>query len=101
MSSGYVPVIKNATDNPYYQAYLNKADRGNAYLTALSIKVGLEQADAYYTSPAFNGSSTAREEVGLLMQKCFLASGKDDMDAYIKQLFEEAVRTCKYKSNSK
>ena len=101
MSSGYVPVIKNATDNTYYQAYLNKADRGNAYLTALSIKVGLEQADAYYTSPAFNGSSTAREEVGLLMQKCFLASGKEDMDAYIKQLFEEAVRTCKYKSNSK
>ena len=100
MESGYVPVIKNATDNVYYQNYLNKSDRGNSHLTALSVKVGLEQADAYYTSPAFNGSSTAREQVGLLMQKCFLASGQSDLDAYINKMFEEAVQKCEYASKS-
>ena len=47
-----------------------RADGGD-YISALSAKICLEQVDAYYTSPAFNGSSRARTEVGKLMSKCF------------------------------
>ena len=103
MESGYVPVIKNVTDNAYYANYLDKATRGNSYLTALSVKQGLLQADAYYTSPAFNGSSVAREQVGLLMQACFVGAPTDktQLDAFIKQQFEQSVQLCKSRSGKK
>ena len=64
MASGYVPVIKSVKDNEVYkEEYLDLADGGD-YITALSVKVGLAQEKAYYTSPAFVGSSTARDQVG-------------------------------------
>ena len=100
MESGYVPVIKNVTDNGHYQNYLDKSSRGNAYLTALSVKQGLAQADAYFVSPAFNGSSVAREQVGLLMQACFVGAPLDasTMDDFIKGQFDQTVRLCKSRS---
>ena len=96
MASGYVPVLKSVASNPVYAEFIKNADGGNN-VAALSAKVCLEQADAYYTSPAFNGSSVARDEVGLLMQNCFAAEA-DDVDAVIKKLFDEAVEKCKYLS---
>ena len=50
-----------------------------------------------YTSPAFNGSSTARDEVGKLMQIC-LTSTEADVDAMIKKAFKDAVAECKYQA---
>ena len=95
MVSGYVPVLKSVADNEYYKTeFLNKAD-GYDYVSALSAKVCLEQADAYYTSPAFNGSSAARDEVQLLMQQCFTTTSTD-VDATIQKLFDDAVAKCKY-----
>ena len=94
MASGYVPVLKSVGENPVYAAYLESADGGN-YISALAAKVCLEQEHAYYTSPAFNGSSTAREEVGALMNKCLtITSG--DIDAQIEEAFEDAVDECEY-----
>ena len=66
-------------------------------LPLLATKVCLEQANAYYTSPAFNGSSTARDEVGKLMQIC-LTSTEADVDAMIKKAFKDAVAECKYQA---
>jgi ABC-type glycerol-3-phosphate transport system substrate-binding protein len=99
MASGYVPVLKSVAKNDVYKTqFLDKADGGD-YISALSAKVCLEQADYYYTSPAFNGSSVAREEVGLLIQNCFAAEATPDtVDEIIKKLFEEAVEKCKYLS---
>ena len=94
--SGYVPVLKSVAKNETYAAWLDKAD-GGANIAALSAKVCLEQADAYYTSPAFNGSSVAREEVGKLIKDCFSAE-TDDVDAMINKMFEDAVEKCKYLS---
>lgn len=94
MVSGYVPVIKSVSENPVYADFLASADGGN-YISALAAKVCLEQADAYYTSPAFNGSSTARDQVGALLTKCLVMKG-DDLDAQIKAAFEEAVEECEY-----
>ena len=94
MASGYVPVIKSVGENEVYKDFIANADGGN-HISALSAKVCLEQADAYYTSPAFNGSSTARDEVGALLTKCLTIFG-DDVDAQIDKAFEEAVKKCLY-----
>ena len=95
--SGYVPVIKSVNQDPYYAQFLAKAN-GGEYIAALSAKVCLEQADAYYTSPAFNGSSDARDQVGILLQACLLIDKNvADPAAEIKKLFEAAVRECEYK----
>ena len=97
MASGYVPVLKSVAQNEVYKTqFLDKANGGD-YVAALSAKVCLAQADAYYTSPAFNGSSVAREEVEALMKNCFTTE-TTDVDAKIKELFEAAVKKCEYYS---
>ncbi len=93
MASGYVPVIKSVNDNPVYAEFLANADGGNN-ISALSAKVCLEQQDAYYTSPAFNGSSTARDEVAALMPACLTIPDGADVDAEIARIFEEAIKKC-------
>lgn len=93
MASGYVPVLKSVGENPVYADYLNSANGGD-YIAALSAKVCMAQQDAYYTSPAFNGSSTARDQVGALMAKCLPLTG--DVDAQIAKAFQDAIDECEY-----
>ncbi len=95
MASGYVPVLKSVAENATYKDFVAKAD-GGKYISALSAKVCLEQEDAYYTSPAFNGSSEARDQVGKILQKCLPISDDSKVDAEIKKAFDEAYNTCKY-----
>ena len=98
MNNGYAPVIKSVKDNPAYAEFLAKAEAdGTANIQAYAVKVALDQADAYYVSDAFNGSSAARDQVGLLMQKC-LSTEAADVDAFIKEAFEKAVAECKYQA---
>lgn len=99
IASGYVPVIKSVSENAIYKDFMDKADGGNN-ISALSASVCLAQEAAYYTSPAFNGSSTARDQVGLLMQKCFTEAANGDVAGMIKKAFEAAVAECKYQSVS-
>ena len=94
MASGYVPVIKSVSEIQAYADFLAKADGGD-YLTALSAKVCLDQADAYYTSPAFNGSSEARSQVGPLLVKC-MTTATDDVDKLIREAFQTAIDECEY-----
>ena len=91
-TSGYMPVLESAQDDEIYAGWLNNAN-GYEYLTALVVKVGLEQADAYFTSPAFNGSSTARTQVGALLAKC-MSGTTSDVDALINDSFDEAYDEC-------
>jgi len=93
MASGYVPVLKSVASNPVYAQFLQNADGGD-YISALSAKVCLEQEKAYYTSPAFNGSSTARDQVGLLMQSAFTTNDNGDVDALMNKLFAAAIQEC-------
>lgn len=95
MASGYVPVLKSVSQNPAYAEFISKADGGD-YVAALSAKVCLEQEDAYYTSPAFNGSSTARDQVGTLLTTCLTRDDGGDVDAMIKAAFEDAISECEY-----
>lgn len=94
MVSGYVPVLKSVAQNPVYAEFLASADGGNN-IAALSAKVCMEQESAYYTSPAFNGSSTARDQVGALITTCLPLNGQD-LDREIEDAFLNAVDECEY-----
>jgi multiple sugar transport system substrate-binding protein len=97
MASGYVPVIKSVSEDPVYSDFLEAADGYETGIAALSAKVCLEQKDAYYVSPAFRGSSKARDEVGTLMQVCLSAYAEAvDKMAMIKEKFDEAIEECEY-----
>ena len=93
-ASGYVPVLKSVADHPTYKAKMEAADGFNniAYLSA---KVCMEQASAYYTSPAFNGSAKARDEVGSLIQAAFIGDASAGLDALIDKVFQDAINNCK------
>ena len=93
MASGYVPVLKSVAQNDVYAAFLEKADGGD-YISALSAKRCLEQEKAYYTSPAFVGSSDARDAVGLLLQTSLVEAGTD-VNAIIDKAFKDAITSCK------
>ena len=98
MASGYVPVLESVKDNEVYKTqFLDLADGGD-YITALSAKVCLSQVDAYYTSPAFNGSSTAREQVGGLLTAALSAADNGNLDSLINKLFQDAIDECEYNS---
>ena len=94
LASGYVPVLKSVAEHPIYAENLANAD-GYDFITSLAAKVCMEQADAYYTSPAFNGSSEARDQVGALLSKCLVMTG-DNVDAQIAEAFADAIAECEY-----
>ncbi len=91
--SGYAPVIKNLDAKyPKYAAKLAAAD-GNANLAASCIKQCLSQENAMFVSPAFVGSSGARDQVGILLQTCIAKTLEDGQTAsdLIKTQFEQSV----------
>jgi len=92
--SGYMPVLESAQDDPAYSQWLAKAN-GAEFLTAYVVKAGLDQADYYFTSPAFNGSSVARSQVGALLSKC-MSENTNDVDAFIDEAFKAAYDECMY-----
>lgn len=97
MASGYMPVIKSVTENENYAAWLAKGN-GYEYLVAKCVQVGIDGRDDYFVSPAFNGSSKAREQAGALMLKCLSTEAADDaaVDKLINDAFQEALDECEY-----
>ena len=95
MNNGYAPVIQSISENPAYANFLASASTQN--IQAYAVKVALEQSDAYYVSPAFNGSSVARDQVGLLLQKCFTEPATN-VDEMIAKAFKDAVDKCIFES---
>ncbi len=94
MTSGYMPVIKSVTENANYKAWLEKGN-GYEYLVAKCVQVGIDGRDDYFVSPAFNGSSKAREQAGALLLKC-LSTDTDNVDKLIDDAFQEALDECEY-----
>lgn len=91
MKSGYAPVIKSVEENDVYKAFLDKAN-GTTYIQASAVKQSILQQNAYYVSPAFVGSSAARDSVGELMQECF-TNGYNN--STIANKFSDAVKALK------
>ena len=94
MASGYMPVIKSVTENENYAAWLAKGN-GKEYLVAKCVQVGIDGRDDYFVSPAFNGSSKAREQAGALLLKC-LSTDTENVDKLIDDAFQEALDECEY-----
>ncbi len=92
MSSGYAPVIKSVIKHPVYAEFLRTAGPDN--INAYAALVALLQSDAYFASPAFVGSDAARDQVGLLMQKC-LVLPDTGLEAAINKAFADAIAACK------
>ena len=92
MASGYMPVLKSVTENEAYAAWLAKGN-GYEYLVAKCVQVGIDGRDDYFVSPAFNGSSTARSQVGALMVWC-MSESSSDVDALIEEAFDYAIKEC-------
>ena len=88
MSSGYVSCLETVTENSVYAEWLLGANGYKDGIAALSAQVCMEQADNYFTSPAFVGSSDARDQVGALMQAVFQNTMTVD------QAFENAIKEC-------
>ena len=99
MASGYAPVIKSVQNDATYKQWLDAAN-GYNNLTAMSVKLALDQSDAYYVSPAFDGSSEARKQVALIMVNV-LASTRTDIKALIDEEFANAMKECKYAISGK
>ena len=96
MASGYMPVLESVQNHPEYKAWLDSAN-GGANIAALSAKAAFEQKNAYFTSPAFIGSSAARDQVGELVSAVMTAAAKNELtDAKLDQIFEDAVDECVY-----
>jgi multiple sugar transport system substrate-binding protein len=89
---GYMPVTEATLENEAYVEYLESAN-GYDNVTALAIKAGFEQSDAYYSASAFVGSADAREIVGRLLRDCIIYDG-EDVGAYIDEAFKNAVESC-------
>lgn len=88
-TSGYMPVTYSAFNSEAYQEFLKEGDSASGLTarTAATCKK-LVDDEAFYTSPAFTGSSKARERVGILM-KDVLEGG--DID----KAFATAITECK------
>jgi len=96
-ASGYVPVLKSVASDPTYSAFIANYDKGNDYATALAAKVCLEQEEAYFTSPAFNGSSMARDQIGKALPKIlsgYAGKTNEEVNKFINKVFAEAVLEC-------
>lgn len=83
MTSGYSPVLKSCQELPAYAEWLNEGS-----IQARATQVSLEQSDIFFTSPAFVGSSQARDKVGTMLQT-ILTQGKTDAD--IDKAFADAI----------
>ncbi len=114
MSNGYTPVIKSVQEDPTYAAFLaaDKDIEGNV-LTGAAKNVNLQATvvkhtlnvdpKSFYISPAFNGSSAARDQVGILLQTCFtgtvdIKNDKDAVKDFVAKKFKETIDTLKYES---
>lgn len=102
MVSGYTPVIQSVEQNETYKTFLDSAMNGNTFINdfiqASCVKQSVAQKDACFVSPAFIGSSGARDEVGILMENVFEnspSSGQSLRD-FVKYYFNEAIDTLDY-----
>ena len=93
MTSGYVPVLRSAYELDAYKDFFAGANNYKDGIAALSAKICMEQESAYFTSPAFVGSSDARDEVGKLLVS-YISAAENASEAELKQLFTDAYNRC-------
>ena len=80
IKSGYFPILNSLMNHEKYKAFLAGGEDGQT-LEAIVAEVGYAQADRYFVSPSFPGTSKCRDEVELLVEG-ILYGGKSLDEAY-------------------
>jgi len=99
INNGYTPAILSITQNENYAKFLNNAN-GNKYLQATAVKLTMSMnPDYYFVSPAFNGSSAARDAMAELMKNAFRQEPEGGKTAkqMIQDLFDKTEKDLKRK----
>ncbi len=106
MINGYTPVIKSAVENASFQEWIATLDNltgtgRNAALHQMVVQQSIAQMDNYFISPVFDDSAVARDEVGILLQKCLVHRIPADKTVaeFIQEEFAQSVATLKSKDN--
>ena len=90
-ASGYIPVTQSAQNSTSYQTYLEgRTQNTKPGVIAKAAYQSVQQLPYYFTSAAFNGSSTARDEVGNIIVN--VISGTKSIDS----AFKNAMDECEY-----
>ncbi len=84
--SGYFPILDSLMAHPQYQEFLKGGEDGQT-LEAIVAEVGYAQAQHYFVSPSFPGTSKCRDQVEILVES--ILYGDFTMDqAYANALAE-------------
>ena len=92
MNNGYTPAVLDIAENDMYAKFLANAGKGNQYLQALAVQHTLQMKDYYFVSPAFVGSSAARDAMADLMKNSFKQTPTTTAAAMIKDLFDKTEK---------
>lgn len=84
--SGYMPARMSTYEIPSYQEQLE--DSSNIVAVTVLVAKAMAEQDIYFTSPAFVGSSTARDQVGVALR--YVVTGSKSAEAAL----TEAARKC-------
>ena len=102
MSAGYLPVINSVKDLDIYRETLENADTGEN-MSGMAAKMCTQFQEALFTSPAFYGSSEARDQMENLLGWCAVIERSDSHNNpiptatimnQIKQQFKKALANC-------
>lgn len=86
-SQGYIPVRESCYEYDYYKEYLNDPDED--FLSRAANVVVNDINGSYLTTPAFRGSSAARDNVGSILTNVFI--GKWDVDTAFDTAYNQTV----------
>ena len=81
--NGYTPVLKSVSEIPVYKKWLEHSKD----IQARAVKVCIEERDTNFISPAFVGSSKARDQVGGALTA--IISGAKTIDTALQDAYDE------------
>ena len=85
VKNGYTPVLKSVSELDAYKQWMEEG----VYLQAKATKVCVEQVESNFISPAFIGSSKARDEVGSALDA--VLSGSKTIDKALQDAYDECA----------
>ena len=89
--SGYMPVTATSYENESFKNFLDKDS-----IVSKTIKLASSVKDSFFVSPAFDGSNTARQEVGKALDTVLAASKNDNVDQITKDALLNAFKMCTF-----
>lgn len=97
-TAGYLPVIQSVHQLDGYADIIANANTGEN-MAGMAAKLCSEYKEAFFVSPAFYGSSEARDQMETLLNQCVLVENRDDafITEGIKKAFKTALTECEYR----